>query len=184
VPASKKKTTPPPDWPIFRTISIAPLDSNRVLLGSSDGEIWAHHAATQADDSTVWTRVEPRRGNVSDVAWDPRSTSVAYAVYSTFTGAHLWKTTDGGLTWNPLAESILPDIPMLSVAVDPVQGRLYVGTDLGLLVSLDGGVTWAVEVSGFEPVITPSLHLDRAANGDRFLVAFTHGRGAFRVKLN
>ena len=132
----------------------------------------------------MWTRVEPRRGNVADVAWDPRSTSVAYAVYSTFAGAHLWKTVDGGTTWNPLGESVLPDIPLLAVAVDPVSGRLYVGTDLGLLVSLDGGTTWAVEESGFAPVITPSLHLDREANGDRYLFAFTHGRGAWRVKLD
>lgn len=182
-PASKKNTGPVPDWPIFRTIAVAPLESNRVLLGSGDGEIWASSNATQANDTTVWTRVEPRRGNVADVAWDPRSTSVAYAVYSTFEGAHLWKTVDAGVSWNPLGVAILPNVPLLAVAVDPVAGRLYVGTDLGLLVSLDGGNTWAVEESGFAPVITPSLHLDQEPNGDRYLFAFTHGRGAWRVKL-
>ena len=60
------------------------------------------------------------------------------------------------------------------MVVDPNQStRLYLGTDLGVFVSVDGGTTWAVENSGFANVVTESLSI-RGRN----LFAFTHGRGA------
>src|SRR5207237_9201576 len=57
---------------------------------------------------------------------------------------------------------------------------LYVGTDLGVFVSTDGGATWAVENTGFANVITESLALN-TVSGTTMLFAFTHGRGAWRV---
>ncbi|HEY9421431.1 MAG TPA: hypothetical protein VIW92_08455, partial [Thermoanaerobaculia bacterium] len=59
---------------------------------------------------------------------------------------------------------------------------LYVGTDLGVFVTLDGGATWAVD-EGFSPVITEALQVLRKPNGETMLFAFTHGRGAWKVRL-
>src|SRR5204863_7720876 len=40
----------------------------------------------------------------------------------------------------------LPDIPVHSIAVDPtLKGRIYLGTDLGVFVSVNSGATWMVE---------------------------------------
>ena len=52
----------------------------------------------------------------------------------------------------------------------------------GVFVTQDGGVTWAQENAGFGNIVTESLHLQRegAAN---MLYAFTHGRGAWRVRV-
>lgn len=68
--------------------------------------------------------------------------------------------------------------------VDPsVQGRIFLGTDLGVFVSLDEGLTWATENTGFANAVTESLALREDRDGSFELFAFTHGRGAWKVPL-
>ena len=94
---------------------------------------------------------------------------------------------DGGASWQSLDGSGptgIPDIPVHSIVVDPDdQERLYLGTDLGVMVSLDAGQTWMTEETGFGPAVTMWLSLIRTPAGQKQLFAFTHGRGAWRVTL-
>ncbi|NDD63272.1 MAG: hypothetical protein EBZ36_04740, partial [Acidobacteria bacterium] len=77
----------------------------------------------------------------------------------------------------------LPDIPVHTIVVDPANSaRLYIGTDLGVFVTNNGGTSWAVEYSGFANVITESLQVN-ITNGVTNLYAFTHGRGVWRVRI-
>ena len=62
--------------------------------------------------------------------------------------------------------------------------RVYLGTDVGVLVSEDGGDVWSVENTGFGAIVTEWLAPLSMANGERWLFAFTHGRGAWKVKLD
>src|SRR5262249_40365097 len=78
----------------------------------------------------------------------------------------------------------LPDIPVHTLAIDPSNtSLLYVGTDLGVFVSNNGGSSWAVENTGFPNVITETLQM-HVANGITQLYAFTHGRGAVGGLVN
>jgi hypothetical protein len=59
---------------------------------------------------------------------------------------------------------------------------LYVGTDIGVFVSLNGGLTWARENTGFSNTVVESLSI--GSFGSKLaLFAFTHGRGGWRVAL-
>ena len=70
------------------------------------------------------------------------------------------------------------------LAVDPRDGRrLYLGTDMGIFVSTDGGGHWAVENTGFASVLTESLTLQQKPDGTVTLFAFTRGRGAWKVDV-
>jgi hypothetical protein len=71
-----------------------------------------------------------------------------------------------------------------SIVINPGDtAQLFVGTDLGVFVSSDGGQTWMVENTGFANVVTEKLVLNNH-NDVNTLYAFTHGRGAFRVQLS
>lgn len=168
-------------------LAISPVDSNRMLVGMADGYIHRQERALSADSQTVWLNSRPRNGYVSSVTYDPISPDIAYATYSTFNGKHVWRTIDGGTTWTAIdgtGTGALPDIPVHTLVVDPANtARLYVGTDLGVFVTSNGGTTWAVEYSGFANVITEVLQLN-VAKGMTSLYAFTHGRGVWRVKVN
>ncbi len=167
--------------------AVSPLDSGRVLVGLNNGYIHRQANALTADGSTAWPFTRPREGFVSWLVWDPVQIDVAYATYAGFGGVHVWKTTDGGANWIGMDGSGLtglPDIPVHSLVVDPDdRDRIYLGTDLGVFVSTDGGLNWAVENTGFANVVTESLALNKPSVGPATLFAFTHGRGAWRVQL-
>lgn len=168
-------------------IAISPSDPDRVLAGTSTGAVHGTTEARTAGGGTVWPGSKPRDGFVSSVAFDPQDPDVAYATYSTFGGVHVWKTADGGATWTGLdgtGEGALPDLPVNAVAVDPADPRrLFLGTDLGVFVSTDGGERWAVENTGFANVVTSKLVVLENPDGSRTLFAFTHGRGVWRVPV-
>ncbi|HEX9163921.1 MAG TPA: hypothetical protein VF980_19585, partial [Thermoanaerobaculia bacterium] len=166
--------------------AVAPHDSDRVIAGTNAGSIFSTATATSATSTTDWTRVEPRAGWVSSLTFDPVDPSTIYATYAGFGGKHVWKSTDGAATWAAIdgsGDATLPDIPVHSLAVDPVRrDRLYLGTDLGVFVSLDGGAHWNVENTGFPDVVTEWVTVAQGERGPA-VYAFTHGRGAWRAEL-
>ncbi|MEO6726172.1 MAG: BACON domain-containing carbohydrate-binding protein, partial [Blastocatellia bacterium] len=173
---------------LVSSIAIAPTDSNRMLVGMADGYILRNSTALTSTALTSWPAVQVRGGYVSSVAFDPNNKDIAYATYSTFGGAHVYRTTDGGQSWSAIdrqgSQNGVPDVPVHSIAIDPSNtARLYVGTDVGVFVTNDGGENWAVETTGFPNVITEALQVN-IAGGVTSVYAFTHGRGVWRTVIN
>jgi uncharacterized protein (TIGR03437 family) len=171
-----------PGFELMSAVAVAPTDSNYVLAASDFGYIYRTDRALTAEATTVWEEVRPRSGYVSWLAFDPASPNIAYATYSTFGGKHVWRSIDAGATWTAI-DGALPDLPVHCIAIDPNNtARLYIGTDLGVFVTTDGGANWMVENSGFANVVTEALAIN-TAGGVTSLYAFTHGRGVWRVTL-
>ena len=64
--------------------------------------------------------------------------------------------------------------------VDPLNSQqLFVGTDVGVFSTSDGGLNWFKENAGFANVSVAWLVFDSNHN----LYAFTHGRGVWRVAV-
>jgi len=174
----------------IRSIAVSPIDSNLVLFGMSHGRIFRNTNTLAADGSTVWPSMQPRSGNVSHLEFDGRNPSTVYATYTTFNSApgdqHVYRSNDSGVTWTGIDGSGttgLPDVPVETLLVDPDDSnRLYLGTDLGIYASLDGGQTWARDDNPFANAITMSLAIDRTG-GTKYFYAFTYGRGVWRVAM-
>lgn len=168
-------------------LAVSPSDPDRVLVGTTEGWIHRSTSARAATADTAWPSSRPRKGFVSSVAFDPNDPAAVYATYSSFGGVHVWKSTDGGATWiglDGVGRGALPDLPVNAIAVDPEDGRnLFLGTDLGVFVSRDGGASWLVENTGFANVITSWLTVLKGPGHTRTLFAFTHGRGAWKITL-
>jgi Bacterial Ig domain len=188
-------------------MAIAPGNSNIVIDGAASGQLRRTTIGLTANAAsvlnTVWLQTFTPRGNgngtISWVEYDPSNVNNVWATISNFNGTpnvngtsagHVFKSTDGGGTWSladgtqtPGNVNAIPDIPAHSVAIDPNDGqRIYVGTDLGVFVSLDGGANWARETTGFSNTVVESLSAVNN-NGVTTLFAFTHGRGAFKVTI-
>ena len=169
------------------SMAVSDVDSSVVLVGNGHG-IFRNRFADVSDEFFDMPEASPREGWVSSLAFEPGSSEVAYATYSTFGGDHVWKTTDGGSSWEPLTGSgngQLPDLPVHSIVINPDDvAQLYIGTDLGIFVSLDGGQSWSREIAGFGQPIVERLAINRPTDGgQRYLVAFTYGRGVWRTAL-
>ena len=89
-------------------------------------------------------------GRVAALANDPRNPNVVYVGAS---GGGVWKTTDGGQNWTPIADD-QPSLAIGSIALAPSNPDIvYVGTGeqnnsgdsyygAGILKSTNGGATW------------------------------------------
>ncbi len=171
----------------FSAITVSPHDSNIVLAGTRTGEIFRNDSALTANGSSEWSMSKARTGWVSSILHDSADPMVVYAVYSSFNrdpgDAHVYKSFDGGASWQALDGDQLPDAPYFTIAQHPEDpNTLFVGGDLGIYVSTDGGATWAREDESFPAVPTQFLSVERDGSGAD-LYAFTYGRGVWRVRL-
>jgi hypothetical protein len=182
---------PPADGSVS-AIAISPSDPTRVVFGTSTGWIYQTANALTSDKTTDWVGTQPRSGYLSHLEFDPGNPGTLYATYSQFltnpSQSHVYKSTDGGATWTGIdsgagGDTGIPDIPVFTLIVDPQNtSTLYLGTDIGVFVSLDGGGTWSRDDNPFANAVTETLVLDRSA-GQSTLFAFTHGRGVWKVAL-
>ena len=90
---------------------------------------------------------------------------------------HVFRTTVGGTAWEDISPAV--DVPFGALALDGTDTptTIYVGTDLGVLRSVDRGPSWTV---------LDDIHFPRApvtdlvlARDARILRAATYGRGVF-----
>ena len=94
---------------------------------------------------------------------------------------YVYKTTDFGKTWTALAPADGSMKGYAHVVKEDLvnEDLLFVGTELGLWVSLDGGKQWAQYKGGEMPNVAVR---DLAIHPrDRALVIATHGRGIWIV---
>ena len=110
----------------------------------------ARGLAEKAEGLDRWVSLGPTNGagRMTSIAPDPNTPDTVYAGAA---GGGVWKTTDGGATWEPLTDD-LPDLAVGALAVAPSSpGTIYVGTGepngmpgIGWLSSTDGGATWVL----------------------------------------
>jgi len=106
------------------------------------------------------------------------NTPKAYKVY---------KTTDLGASWINISGD-LPDLPCIDLFVDPYNkhpnntNHLYVGTDIGIYQSIDGGTTWNFASEGIPFVPVTDFEYVRIGNIGKLRVA-TFGRSAYETDL-
>jgi hypothetical protein len=172
---------------VISALAVRPNDSTHLVIGTHHGDILWSRNATANLNAITFTATRPRDGWVTSIAHDARTPGLVYATYGNFGGAHVYRSANYGETWEPLPGSgsgTLPDIPVHSIVVHPDDSqRLYLGTDLGVMVSIDAGRTWMTEETGFGPAVTMWLQIVEPEGGPNYLFAFTHGRGAWRVLL-
>jgi len=162
-------------------IAVAKGNSNVIWVGHNNGDIFA--TTNGLASSPSWTKVDdgstalPNRF-VTRVIIDPADARTAYAMFGGFSANNLWRTTDGGATWSS-ASGELPQIPMETLAIHPNNSRwLYLGTEVGIFTSEDGGATWTVPHDGPANASVKELFWVGTT-----LYAATFGRGLYKVDI-
>ncbi len=162
------------------SIAIAPSDSNTIYASAGN------QTFVTTDDGAHWKErdVTGFGSLVRDIVVDPTDSQTAYAVMGNFSivpGGHVLMTTDGGQFWSDISVN-LPNVPTWSIALDTraAAHRIYVGTDVGVYASNDGGDHWVRFMSGFPDAQVVSLDLDPNLG---ILAAGTHGRGMWEIEV-
>jgi photosystem II stability/assembly factor-like uncharacterized protein len=168
------------------SISESPRDAKTIWVGTDDGNL-----QLTRDGGKTWKNVVdnvpilPKASWVSWVEASAYDAATAYAVFDRHTfgdmNPYAFKTADYGKTWAPI---IAADSGVLGYAhvvkEDTVSpSLLFLGTEFGLWVSLDGGKHWAqYKGHGFPNVAVRDIVVQPR---DLDLVVATHGRGIWII---
>jgi len=161
-------------------IAESPAQAGVIWAGTDDGNL-----QLTRDAGKTWTNLVgniPGVPKFAEVAWIEPSRTAAGTTYVAFEHhwfddlrPYLYKTTDFGKTWTSIAGN-LPDRNYLWVVKeDPKNPRvLYVGSELGLHVSFNGGGQWVrMHLKNLPPIAVRDIVIHPREND---LILGTHGR--------
>lgn len=163
------------------TISVSPLDSNIIYVGTDDGNVW-----NTTGDRIEWTNISaalPDRW-ITCVQTDPFDKHTAYVTISGYRWdsylSHVYRTSDDGRTWTDISGN-LPDFPVNDIQVDPVlPNTFYIAADGGVFITRDGGQNWMIYGTGLPHAPAFELYLH---NPTRRLTVGTFGRSMYTISL-
>ncbi|MBY0430078.1 MAG: hypothetical protein K2Q10_02690, partial [Rhodospirillales bacterium] len=181
-------TTTGPSWAAIKdpiisgsyisALAVASGNSDVVWVGYANGEVWKTTNATATTPS--WNQLSLMVGRYcANITIDPADSNTVYVTYGGYVQGNIHKTTSGGTAWTNIGQSLTVAAPVRALAIHPkVRDNIYAGTEVGLFVSSDGGITWGT--SNQEPT---NCSVDDLFWLDQTLVCVTHGRGMWSVAL-
>lgn len=166
------------------TIAESPLKFGLLYAGTDDGQL-----QISKDGGYSWTLISKK---LPPGLWVSRVIASRYKegrVYVTLNGyrndhflPYLYVSDDEGANWKTLARD-LPFEPLNVIREDPRSDSiLYVGSDGGLLVSIDAGNSFMLWNNGL-PRSVP-VHDIAIQDRDNEIVLGTHGRSLYKAKLD
>ena len=171
-----------PYYPTLTAIAESPKDSTALYIGTDDGNV-----KVSRDGGRTWIEVSDRLSGLPDDAWingiEPsrfRSGTVYVAVNNYRNNDfenYLFKSSDYGHSWKSITGN-LPDRRVVRTVREDFRNPnlLYLGTELGLFISVDGGDRW-VELRNNMPLMAINDLIIHPRDND--LVLGTHGRGVW-----
>jgi photosystem II stability/assembly factor-like uncharacterized protein len=150
-------------------------DADVIWVGSDDGLI---HVTR--DGGKTWQNVTPAEltpwSKVAQIEAGHFDTNTCYAAVSRFRlddlHAYIYRTHDGGETWQKITNGLPDDAAVNTVREDPERkGLLFAGTETSIWVSFDDGDHWqALQLN-----LPHTSMRDLVVHGDDIVVG-THGR--------
>jgi len=163
-------------------ITIDPNDENHVYVSTSPTANNSPKVMQSYDGGATWDIMEGLPNAIAiDIAIAPDNPDNAYIVFGGLDNENVFRTLDGGDTWENI-ENGLPDLPCLTIAVDPLYPEiLYLGNDLGVYVSQNGGEDWAAFCNRLPDAVI-ALHISFSITDRKVRVA-THGSGVWQADM-
>lgn len=161
------------------TIAESPLDENIIWVGTDDGNV-----QVTKDGGKTWTNTVANIKGLPKNTWtyhieaSVHGKGTAYAVFDGHNSGdmnpYVYKTKDFGQTWtNILTDNIVGTSRNIQEDYEN-ENLLFLGTEFGLYITLDGGKNWGKFTKNVPPVAVHFIDLQKRTND---LVLGTHGRG-------
>lgn len=161
--------------------SLALANSNQNVIYTANGS----NIFRTVNGGNSWIEISGNLPNkpITYIAIHPNDENIAWITHSGFSsssGEKVFKTTDGGLNWINVTGN-LPDMPVNCVAIDPIfPNHVYIGTDLGIFLSVTGGGNWQDFSNGLPNVVVEEIELHYPSGKVR---AAAFGRGLWESNL-
>ena len=146
-------------------LSIAPSTKEKgtIWIGTDDGNV-----QLTRDGGATWTNFRGKIPGMPAGAWVPQVTASRYSASEAFvvandyrrgdTKPYIFRTSDYGKTWTRMVDDNKVKGYALCMIQDPVEPNLiFVGTENGLWVSFDNGISFEQWKNGYPSVSTYDL---------------------------
>lgn len=163
------------------TIAESKFEENTLYVGTDDGLI-----QITTDGGKTWTKVDnipgvPAMTYVNHIITSNHDKNVAYVTFNHHRYGdfhpYVYKTTDGGKTWKAITNNLPERGTAYTIAEDHVNANLlFVGTEFGLYVSINGGEKWIQMKGGLPTISVKDLEIQKREND---LILATFGRGFY-----
>jgi len=160
---------------VIYSVSASPVTQGLLWVGTDDGWVWV-----TPDDGKAWKNVTPPSltpwSKVTQLESSHFDAKVAYASVSRLRlddlKPYLFRTRDGGQSWQAITAGLASDAPVNSVREDPAhRGLLFAATEKAVWVSFDDGDHWrSLQLN------LPHTSMRDLAIHDQDLIVATHGR--------
>lgn len=171
------------DYNTITSLAESPLVAGLLYAGTDDGLI-----QVSQNGGKQWREIEvgrlpgvPKTAFVNDIRADLHDENTVYVAldnhkYGDFT-PYLLVSRNRGKSWQSITAGI-PDRHLIwRIVQDHEQPNLlFVGTEFGVFVTLNGGDSWQTLGSGMPPIAIRDIQIQRREND---LVAASFGRGFF-----
>ncbi|MFM7149108.1 MAG: WD40/YVTN/BNR-like repeat-containing protein, partial [Gemmataceae bacterium] len=168
-------------------IAESPREAGLLYVGSDDGRV---HVTR--DGGKNWTDISdrfpglPADGCITRIACCPRRPETAWLASDRHAlgddRPHLYRTDDHGQTWTRVVRGLPAEGPIsVILADDKNPDLLYLGTEFGLHLSLDGGSTWQRHERGLPSCPVVDIVIQRA---NQEMILATHGNGLFSLDVS
>jgi photosystem II stability/assembly factor-like uncharacterized protein len=150
-------------------------NTSTLWAGTDDGMLWITR-----DEGKNWKDITPPKltpwSKITQISASHFDDSTAYVSVSRFRiddlHPYLYRTRDGGATWESISAGLPNDSPVNTVREDPIRkGLLFAGTETAVWMSLDAGDHWQPLQYNLPHTSMRDLWIK-----DNDLIVATHGR--------
>ena len=168
------------DGSSISAIEVAPAKPKRVYVGTENGgffrsrdggDTWSPNLSSSMLPGHTITRLETH----------PKDSDLIIATVANFGHSHVFRSKNGGLTWEDLDKGQLPDVPHhVAVIRNDEPDKIYVGNDAGVFVLDTITGRWTnLTLNLPNAMVVDLVYHDK----DGTLSAATYGRSIWRLKL-
>ncbi|RMA64439.1 WD40/YVTN/BNR-like repeat-containing protein [Ulvibacter antarcticus] len=167
------------------TIAESPLDEKVIWIGTDDGNV-----QVTTNGGSSWTNVTGNLVGIPTNTWvyqieaSSHNKGTAYAVFEGHTTGDMrpyaLRTVDFGKTWKSIiSDDIDTKAFVRNIQEDYVnEDLLFLGTEFGLYVTIDGGKSWSQFTNNMPLVAVHSIEMHKKTSD---IVMGTHGRGVIII---
>ena len=172
--------SPSLDGSSISAIEVAAANPKRVYVATENGgffrsldggDRWSPNLSSSMLPGHTITRLESH----------PKDANIIYATVANFGHSHVYRTRDGGLTWEDVDNGQLPDVPhhVAVIRADDLD-KVYVGNDAGVFVLDTVAGRWMSLTMNLPNAMVVDLVYHET---DGTLSAATYGRSIWRLRL-